>query len=243
MLAFHGFGQTHAHFKPLSLQLEESYTLYSFDLFYHGQSFWAHKDTPLAKRLWNDMLEAFLAQQQITEFAVMGFSMGGKFVLATIEAFAASITEIILIAPDGVKTSLWYSLATYPSWTKKLFQRLIVKPGLFQQVVGWLRKVRLVDKGIARFAESQMNTRQKRHQVYYSWMVFRKLTFDLSHIASLVNRYQIPFTMFLGRYDKIITPQNMQRLLKKIPHHQMIILNTGHTRLIEAVAEYYMSEP
>ena len=84
-----------------------------------------------------------------------------------------------------------------------------------------------------------MDTREKRHRVYFAWMVFRELAFDMNHIAALINANRIPVTLFVGKYDKIITARNMQRLLGKVPGAQLIILEAGHTRLIEGVAEHY----
>ena len=239
LLAFHGFGQSRAHLRPLAAQLSGRFTVYSFDLFYHGQSFWGDRENPLTKQVWKAMLSQFLAEQKIGRFALAGYSLGGKFVLATLESFPDCITEIILMAPDGIRTNFWYSLATYPVWAQRLFRGTVAKPQQFQTIALWMRRLRFVDKGILRFAQSQMDTREKRHRVYFAWMVFRELAFDMNHIAALINANRIPVTLFVGKYDKIITARNMQRLLGKVPGAQLIILDSGHTRLIEGVAEHY----
>jgi pimeloyl-ACP methyl ester carboxylesterase len=239
LLAFHGYGQTNAHFRHIAAQLSASYTTYAFDLFFHGKSIWHLKDTPLTKVFLAEMVSSFLEQKQIERFSVMGFSMGGKIALTLLEQFPQKIEELTLIAPDGVKTSFWYSLATYPGWTKKYFRKVVISSTYFQKLALTFRRLRLVDKGIVRFAHNQMNTRQKRLRVYYSWMVFRELTFDMAHIASLVNHYQIPVSMFLGAYDRIITKKNMQVLLSKLHRHHLIILDTGHNQLLEEVAGYF----
>jgi pimeloyl-ACP methyl ester carboxylesterase len=239
LLAFHGYGQTNIHFRHIAAQLSASYTTYAFDLFFHGKSIWHLKDTPLTKVFLAEMFSSFLEQKQIDRFSVMGFSMGGKIALTLLEQFPQKIEELTLIAPDGVKTSFWYSLATYPGWTKKYFRKVVISSTYFQKLALTFRRLRLVDKGIVRFAHNQMNTRQKRLRVYYSWMVFRELTFDMAHTASLVNQYQIPVSMFLGSYDRIITKKNMQVLLKKLHRHHLIILDTGHNHLLEEVASYF----
>ncbi len=243
LLAFHGYGQTNAHFEPLANPLASQFTIYAFDLFFHGKSLWAHQEEPLSKAYWKEMLTEFLLQEQIETFALMGFSMGGKFALATLESFPECVTELTLIAPDGIKTNFWYSLATYPQWTRKAFRGVVVNPLHFQQLAQWMHQLRLVDKGIVRFAQSQMNTREKRHRVYYSWMVFKKLTFDMKQIARLINQHQIPTRMFVGKYDKIMTAANMQQLLKHLDHPQLVVLEAGHSRLLEAVANYYSRKP
>ncbi len=242
LLAFHGFGQSRAHLRPLAAQLSGRFTVYSFDLFYHGQSFWGDRENPLTKQAWTEMLSQFLSEHKIGRFALAGYSLGGKFVLATLENFPNRTTEIILMAPDGIRTNFWYSLATYPVWARRVFRSTVAKPKRFQNIALWMRRLRIVDKGILRFAQSQMDTREKRHRVYFAWMVFRELAFDMNYIAALINGNRIPVVVFLGRYDKIITAPNMRRLLGKVPGAQLIVLEAGHSRLIESVAEYYAEQ-
>ncbi|MFA0962955.1 alpha/beta fold hydrolase [Roseivirga sp. BDSF3-8] len=242
LLAFHGFGQGYHYFQPFAQAVSEQYTIYSFDLFYHGGSFWHDGDTPLTPAFWKELLTHFLRQNNIDRFGVTGFSLGGKFVLATLSSFPHRINEVLFIAPDGIKTSFWYSLATYPGWFRDMFRSLIVNPGPYYKLVKAMRKLNLIDKGVLRFASHQMDTRRKRRQVYYAWMVFRELQFDTRRIAALINKHNIRVRMFLGRYDKIITEKNMQRLLKHLKQYDLHILEAGHNTLIADVAEFLKKE-
>ncbi|MEQ9413382.1 MAG: alpha/beta fold hydrolase [Cyclobacteriaceae bacterium] len=237
LLIFHGFGQDHTAFHSLANELDEKFTLYSFDLFFHGKSQWPHNETPLSKAYWKELLGQFLKEKVIKNFSVMGFSLGGKFALATIEAFPSKISSTYLLAPDGIKTNIWYSLATYPVALRWLFKSMILKPGRFQAIVRGARKLHLVDRGVSKFAESQMNTEEKRKRVYYSWVVFRQLKFDLNNIASLIISNKINLYVFVGRFDKIITAKNMALLLHRVPDHHFQILETGHNGLIEKSIE------
>jgi pimeloyl-ACP methyl ester carboxylesterase len=239
LLVFHGFGQNKSYFRHLSAALSTQYTVYTFDLFFHGQSAWPWQEKPLSKTFWTAWMAAFLKQEQIEKFSLLGFSMGGKFVLATLESFPERILKLILIAPDGVKTSFWYSLATYPGWTSHYFRTLVTSPDAFSRLVGMCYKLRIVDKGIIRFAASQMDTPEKRHRVYNTWMLCRQLRFNMKHIAQLINRYQIPVYIFLGTYDRIITRKNMLRLLKRLHTYELMMLQTGHNQLIDEVTKYF----
>lgn len=239
LLAFHGFGQTNADFQPVTERLSNTYTVFAFDLFFHGKSQWPPATEVLTKVFWQELLTAFLAEQQIERFSLMGFSLGGKFALATLESFPAQIDELILIAPDGIKTSFWYSLATYPGWARRFFRQTVISPSVFRRLADTLRAVRLADKSLVKFARRQMETRAQRLQVYYAWTVFRELSFNSNQLARLINEKQIPVTVFLGRYDRIITQPNLQRLLRQLPSCRVILLESGHHRLLDAVAEYY----
>jgi pimeloyl-ACP methyl ester carboxylesterase len=168
----------------------------------------------------------------IHEFSLFGYSMGAKFALATLESFPEKIRQLTLVAPDGIKTSRWYSLATYPTMLRTFFKSMIHHHSRFLGIARMLGKLRLMDRGLIKFAELQMNTEEKRKRVYYSWVVFRHLTFDLVSIAKLINDHSIALTVIVGKYDKVIRPENMNRLLRHIPRHRFVVLDVGHNNLI-----------
>lgn len=180
-------------------------------------------------------MHQFLTQEGITEFAMAGFSMGGKFALATYESFHHQITDFILLAPDGIKTSFWYSLATYPIAIRAVFKSIILHPNRLYRLTKVLRLMRLMDAGLLRFAESQMNTEEKRRRVYYSWVYFRHLTFNQNQLAQLLNKNKIHFCLVTGKHDKVITSQNMAGFLKKIERKIAIEINSGHNDLIDQI--------
>lgn len=233
LLLFHGFGQNKLIFDELAHTLEEQYTLYAIDLFFHGHSQWNLGEVALEKKEWLEIMTQFLAENKIERFNILGFSLGGKFALATLELFPTRIDQLILLAPDGIKTNFWYSLATYPLLFRKFFKSMIVKPGRLNALTSILYKLRVVDKGLLRFAEFQMDTEEKRERVYYSWVVFRHLKFDMKKIAKILQKHAIRLTLIVGKHDKIITTENMQRLLRHVQDYQLKILDTGHNGVID----------
>ena len=230
MLTFHGYGQNNTVFEKY-----KGCTFYHIDLFFHGKSVWPKEEEPLEKSEWKKLIEDVLKKNNITRFSVLGFSMGGKFAMATLEAFPDRVNEIILLAPDGIKTSFWYSLATYPFAFRKLFKSMISNHPRFLRIASVSKKLGLIDKGVLRFVETQMDSEEKRKRVYYSWVVFRHLKFDPDNIVMLINQHHIKLRLFVGRYDKIITAKNMTRLTSKIPNSQFEILDAGHNNLIDKV--------
>jgi len=234
LIAFHGFGQSGHVFNELAVSLSDSYTVYLIDIFFHGNSEWEVGEQPLEKEFWNLLMKKFLDAQSITTFSLLGFSMGGKFVLSTLEEFPDRVNEIFLLAPDGVKTSMWYSLATYPLTLRNLFKSMIEKPQRFNAIATFVVRTGLIEKGIFRFVESQMNTPEKRKRVYFSWVVFRKLSFNMNTIAKLINQHNIRLVMILGKFDKIISAKNMHSLLRNVKNYQLEIPHTGHNGVIEA---------
>lgn len=238
MLAFHGFGQTQAYFSSLAATVAREYTVYSFDLFYHGHSQWADSQRPITKEFWHELMAAFLAEERIEGFSLAGFSLGGKFVLATFEAFPERTHDILFIAPDGIRTNFWYSLATYPAWARNYFKRVVDKPDSLLKFFELLNRFQVVDAGLVRFASYHMQIRHQRERVYHTWMMSRHLQFKMAKIASLINKHDVKVKMFIGRFDKIMTQRNMQHLLKHLRDYDLQVLETGHSMLIDKVARY-----
>lgn len=237
-LAFHGFGLDGSSFKPIADSWSNVYTIYSFDLFYHGKSHWGEPNNKLTKQQWQKILQAFFQKEKINDFSLMAFSLGGKFALTTLELFPHKIKEITFIAPDGIKTQMWYNLATYPLIFQNYFKTMIVKPNRFFKILNLVKSVGLLDKSISKFAASQMNSARKRRRVYYSWVIFKDLKSDMKYIGKLVNTHNIEVTMFLGSYDKIITEEGMNKLLHKLKDYDLHTLECGHNNLIPHVAAF-----
>jgi pimeloyl-ACP methyl ester carboxylesterase len=240
LLLFHGFGQDLNVFEYLTHSLAQEYTFYIFDLYFHGKSKWNKGEQTLEKQDWKEIIKIFLEENKIDNFSLTGFSLGGKFALATLEAFPNKTNEIFLIAPDGIHTSFWYSIATYPVAFRKLFRSMIFHPERFLSITKFLNKLRLADHGLIKFAEYQMNSEEKRSRVYYSWVVFRHFNFDLKKIASLINTHNIELTLIAGKYDKVIMPENMNRFLRLISNYRFEILESGHTGLINQSLPFFI---
>lgn len=242
LLVFHGFGQDHTLYVTLLKSLSKKYTLYIIDLFFHGKSQWNEGEEPLKKSTWIGILDILLHEQHLQSFSILAYSLGGKFALATLEAYPQQIKEVFLIAPDGIKTSFWYSLATYPGIFRNFFKSMILHPERFSLIARKLNQIKLVDKGLIRFADFQMNSEAKRKRVYYSWVVFRHLAFDLKKIGTLINRHDIQLTMLVGKYDKVIRPENMNRLLKHVHQYRLEIIECGHTELVSESLSFLVEQ-
>lgn len=237
LLLFHGFGQNHSAFSTLFEPLSKQYTLYSFDLFFHGNSHWPFDEMPLSKDYWHELLNQFLRENKIDKFSLLGFSLGAKFALTSFESFPSRVNNVFLLAPDGIKTSTWYSLATYPIALRALFKSTITKPGIFSAIVKIARGLNLIDQKVLKFSESQMQTEENRRRVYYSWVVFRHLHFDLKKMVSQFNASPASVLVLIGQFDKIITARNVQGFTSKVPRARLQVLVTGHNGLIKESVE------
>ncbi|WHZ08568.1 MAG: hypothetical protein OJF59_002322 [Cytophagales bacterium] len=235
LLLFHGFGQDHTVFDSWFEVLKNDYTVYAFDHFFHGESVW-NENRPLEKDDWKIILLLFFEKEKISEFEVAGFSLGGKFSLATLEIFSNRVKRIILVAPDGIKINFWYRLATYPLLMRGIFETVVAKPRFFFSFARFLQSMHIIDNYLLRFVMLQMDTEEKRKQVYAVWISFRPLNFEMKAIAQLINEGRIQLKIITGKYDKVIRASDMHRLLKFVAHGQFYEMECGHNQLIDRAA-------
>ena len=235
---FHGFGQCHQDMISFD-KLRTSKQSYLFvDLIYHGQSSWNTSEKALKKEEWKTILLSLLQQESIDTFHLVGYSMGGKFALLSYELLPKPIISLSLLAPDGIKTGLWYSMSNYPSGIHPLFKQVVFRPKRFFTLVDGLKTAGLLQKSLVKFVKTQLETRSKRAQAYLVWKVLGGLHLQLGTIIRQLRQRPIPVTLVLGEFDRMVSPKNLERFTAKVPQLRLLQLPVGHGQLIEATVSY-----
>ncbi|WP_255518174.1 alpha/beta hydrolase [Fulvivirga sp. M361] len=237
MLAFHGFGQRSESMSSIINALSYKYTIYAFDLFFHGESTWSDVEKPLYPEDWRGFLKSILEKHKIDTFSIIAFSIGAKFALSTLTLFPGRIQKIFLIAPDGIGINFWYSLATRFSLTRSYFKSIVRKPNRLSNLLYMLKAMRIIDRSLFRFASHYMSTEERRQQVYHVWTVFRHLNVSKADITLHLNDNNVMLSIFLGAYDKVIVKRNITSLLKRIRLHHLEIICCKHGQLLEKATE------
>jgi pimeloyl-ACP methyl ester carboxylesterase len=235
LLCFHGFGQDHDVYRVLEDRFGEKYTLFSFDLFYHGQSFWHEKTKPLSIEDWTEIITQFLIEQRIERFSLVGYSMGARFALATFNGFPKRIEQLILLAPDGIRKHFTYRLMTSFLITRRILRYIVINPKPYQSLLALLLRLRIVDKGVLKFSETQMQTRAMRRRVYYSWTMFRKLYVPINKTLSNIEDHATKVELVMGAYDRVVDLSDITPVARRFPA-SIVVLPVGHTGLLKAWA-------
>lgn len=243
VLAFHGYGQSEGHWRSVAAVLGSTVTIHAFDLFYHGHSRLAKADAPLTKQRLGGLLAEFLTEKNIDTFSLLAFSMGAKFALTAVEQFPGRVQQVWLIAPDGLQRQFWYSLATYPPWMRGVLGRAVLRPQRLLRFIDALGQRRVVSPNLVRFAQWQLDSREKRLRVYRSWVGFRQLVFNLKDLARNLNEHAVPVTFFLGKYDRVIPHAGLQQFISSLRGAKTVLLDAGHAGLIYDVAAYLRRHP
>lgn len=246
LLAFHGFGQSHRVFQPLVNTVGDRFTILAIDLFLHGSRYvGSHKagNPLLTKTDWQRLLRAFLRERTIDRFSLMGFSLGGRFALATVEAFADRLDELILIAPDGITRSFWYRLATTSGTGRSLFRFVLRRLPLLHSIGHGLVRLELLNRTAMRFAEISLATPEQRDLVYQTWTQFRLIRPDLIKVSSQLNQRPVWVQFMTGAFDRIVPGWYMLPLTDRLRRYELTVLKTGHNHLIELAGDYLAQRP
>jgi pimeloyl-ACP methyl ester carboxylesterase len=246
LLAFHGMGQDFSCFQNFAQTFENQYTTYLFDLPYHGKSGGINGDNyqeneVITKEIWKEYLKKFLVENQIQNFSIIAFSMGGRFALATVEAFTERIDELILLAPDGITEDPKYILATRYSFSRKIFKSVVQNNELYHPFANLLARTGIVHKKVVKFAKMMVDTPTKQEQLYRAWIGFHQLRFDFTKLAQLINNQNITVKNFMGKYDKLLPLNRVFPLTKRLKNVELIELEATHGRLIEKAIEWLKS--
>ncbi len=236
LLAFHGFGQSHRVFQPLADTLGSRFTILAVDLFLHGST-WPAGNPLLTKTEWQRLIGAFLRARTVDRFSLMGFSLGGRFALATVEAFVDQLDELILIAPDGITRSFWYQLATKSGAGRWLFRSVLRRLPLLHSIGHALVQLNLLNRTAMRFAEISLATPKQRNLVYQTWTQFRLISPDLALIGAALNGRPVRVLLFTGAFDRIVPGWYVLPLTNRLRHYELTVLKTGHNHLIELTGE------
>ncbi len=241
-LIFHGFGQTHQDMLAIDQLRKPGQVFLFFDLFYHGKSQWFDSTITFTREIWADIIRLLQQEEKFECFHVIGYSMGGKFALLTFELIPHQVKSLTLLAPDGIKTGLWFSMSNYPNYFHPVFKRVIFKPKRFFGIVEGLNSAGLVEKSLLKFVKTQLETRSKRAQAYFIWKVFGKIQLRLGKIIRSAGENPIPITLIVGKYDKMVSGKSLEKFSTKIPKLHKIVLPVGHGGLIEAIVEFFQKK-
>ena len=238
LLSFHGMGQDFLCFQKFAQTFENQYVTYLFDLTYHGKSGGIESNNyveneVITKEIWKEYLEEFLRENQIKTFSIIAFSMGGRFALATVEAFAEQVEELTLLAPDGVTEDPKYILATRYGLTRKIFKSVVQNNQRYHTFANLLARTGIVHKKVVKFAKMMVDTPQKQEQLYRAWVGFHQLSFDIKNLAELINNQGITTKIFMGKYDKLLPINRVIPLTKRLKNIELIELEATHGKLIE----------
>lgn len=239
VLAFHGFGRTGADFALFEPLLAERCILHAFDLHFHGESSTpgerAHDPfTPAELAAYFAAFADHLGAKQVT---LLGYSLGGRIALSLLTMMPERVAQVVLVAPDGLKTRPWYRGLAASHFGRQLYGRFVEDPRRAHAIMNTLHRVGLMRPKLHRFLIGQTDSRPKRQQVHDVWLSYRLIEPDLSAVGRVLRERVIPLHLFLGRTDSVIPAHLAQGLKSQAPELVHVqLLEAGHVLLTPELA-------
>jgi pimeloyl-ACP methyl ester carboxylesterase len=227
LLAFHGYGDDAEQYDPMLEYLHNDYIILSFDLPYHGKSKWPD-EVHFTKKKLGSMVSALMAEYQVDKVSLMGYSIGGRVALTILEYLPAHIDKVALIATDGLVVNPYFYFFTRTQIGKRIFRNMLEKPRNYTRVMDWLKARKWVDAARHKFASHFLQSEPGRKFLLKVWPAMNDIIPQPKKLKSLIHKYKIPVSIFMGAYDKIMPPSLAKKFGTGLDTVQLHILEKGH---------------
>ncbi len=243
LLAFHGYGMTGKQFMVLEQSVLKDYHVYGFDHFFHGESKlsgWDEKQiiSGMPRTLVKTYAEEWFNTFGRQRISVMGYSIGANLALLLVEEFAAQIDEIILMAPDGLPGYKGFQFLTHHPAGKFLFRHLMKSSWLAPFTMKGLKGLGIVDESLFKIAYNEIDTEQKRLDVYYTLNLIKQLKPNLQRIGEMINRYKIKCKLIFGRHDNLFPQKGAVSFINQLNIPEVHEVDLGHWLVTRELDDY-----
>jgi pimeloyl-ACP methyl ester carboxylesterase len=187
-------------------------------------------------------MQKFFTIENINRFSVLGFSIGGRIALATLESFPDRIEKLTMIAGEGLRQNFWYNWATHRWLGKPIFRRMIHRPNMFFHLAKGAQHLRLVPRSTVLFASRMMDSIDNRHQVYATWILLSGFKMTKNKLAELANANSFDLMFVFGKHDLIMKQDEAELIGKVLPNAKVVLLDVGHHRLVKETLPYLIAQ-
>ncbi|MEL6718432.1 MAG: alpha/beta hydrolase, partial [Bacteroidota bacterium] len=226
LIAIHGFSDRASLFEVLEDGLGKKYTVYAFDLPYHGQTEW--REDYFDKKDVLSFIQLILKQEQKDSFALMGYSMGGRIIQVILSEIIEKVAQLYLIAPDGINTKWMFNVNQFPMFVRHYLRRTLRKPERFFRMLHWFYNKKFITKFIHDFAYNHLKTPERRHRLFCTWNAIHHFKTHPKKFKELLKKYQLSTDLYYGRRDEVIQVSSGEWLSEGLPHVRLHILDEGH---------------
>jgi pimeloyl-ACP methyl ester carboxylesterase len=235
LLAFHGVGQDGSVFRWLVDKLDRRFTIYAFDLPFHGQS---TGPVRVLKPEWRTFLETFLTEHRILRCSVIGYSLGCRLALATLEAIPERLNATYLLAPESLSEHPLFRLATGTPPGRWLFRRVVSRSTSFERLANLLERRKWIHPSLTRQARWHVGTPVQQQRVLGSWLALRELRYSPAWLGRWLTTHPVPTTVFVGTQDRIFPPKKALPLSGRASNVSVVELPSTHGQLLRDTADW-----
>jgi len=246
MLAFHGYGMTGKQFTVLEKSILTKYHVYGFDHFFHGGSAldgWTEQQivAGMPRELIKLYMEAWFNKYGRQKVSLMAYSIGANIALILLEEFADWIDDIILMAPDGLGPFKGFKFIQQHPVGKLIFAGATKSKWLAPAVLKNLKRLKFIDNDLYTIAYNEIDTPQKRLDVYYTLNLIKQLKPDMEKVVSIINQNHIKHLFIFGKQDMLFPKSAAISVLNKLKQPNVHEVQMGHWLVTAKLDEYMLN--
>jgi pimeloyl-ACP methyl ester carboxylesterase len=241
LVCLHGYDENADTFDIFCKPLVNDYTSICIDMPFHGKTSWKESAaTGMGGHDWEEIIDRILKQETrfVTQFTLVGYSMGGRIALSLFEYMPQKIEKLILLAPDGFTNNFWYWLATQTYLGNRLFRFSVHHPAWVLQLAKMLYTFRIINFGVLKLARHYLEDKELAEQLYARWTCFRKSRPDFNKIIQSATENQTPVRLVFGKFDHLILQRHATTFCQSMGSLcKLTVINSGHHLLREQYLE------
>lgn len=233
LICFHGHGWNCYNFDYIMPELVQHFTVYSFDLFAHGESEWKEEEE-FSQDHFKNIFEIFFKNHDIHQFSVMGYSLGGRWATSLMASYSNQTKAIYLVAADGLKRGTIIDILSRIKQTNKIINYFIKHPKLFLGGIKLGYLMGMIDREARDFYLGKNDTPEKRALILKRIKLCKNLLVPTPELIQKIKDNHISVHLFYGSSDFVmpvlLTNNLVKALGKDILHkidddHMLVIKN------------------
>lgn len=244
LLAFHGFGMRGTQFRVLESAFSSKYKIYSFDLFFHGETELRDSSLSTVRKGLNpqeygkfirDFIRSLNADSK--KVSLLSYSMGSLMALSILESLPESIDSVFFIAPDGFTPNKLLQIGSRNLLINRFLYKMVYSPKTINLLLNFILKLKYIDSSLHKILHNEFKTIETRLACYNSITYHAKLSFEQNKIAELLNNNEINSFFYFGESDVLFPATIGKKFSKKLNKTSIEVLKGGHELVNEKLNE------
>ncbi len=244
LLCFHGYGWNCYNFDFIMPDLIRAYTVYSFDLFAHGESEW-NEGREFSAEDFRNIFVHFFESENIHSFSAMGYSLGGRWATSIVNAFDNRVQNLFLVAADGLQKGTIIDILSKIKESNKIIEYIIHHPKIIHHGLKMGYFAGLINKESLNFYIGKNDTKEKRELIMKRIRLCKNLFISPKLLLQKIRNNNINVHLFYGTRDLVMPPLLTVRLTKnlgkailhKIEDDHMLIIKPPFLSALKEVLE------
>jgi len=233
MLCFHGYGMHGKQFRHLEALFGNDYTFYGFDLFFHKETKLIDKSIQrvkngISKKELAQLFVDFCELKKIGKFSVIAYSMGSFYACTLAEEIPKRIDNLILAAPSSLKPGKIITFFSANKLGNKLLERLALSNKGMTGLLGFLKRVKLIDQKAYEILFREIGTPELRFAFFACATYLRFLKLNPEKFVQQLNQHQIKSIFIFGKRDKSYPAKIGKTIIPKIELATQLIIDENH---------------